>query len=124
LTLSKPQLRMKNIIAQEYADLIYNGLWFTAHHSDLEAYIQSTQRHVSGVVRVKLHRGHATVVGRTSPKSLYVFDLATYDKGDKFDQAAAVGFIKLWGLPVRTQAEQQLLTEPQSPMEIAGPQGE
>jgi argininosuccinate synthase len=121
LTLSKPQQRTKAIISQEYADLIYNGLWFTAHHQDLAAYVQSTQRHVSGVVRVKLHRGRAVVVGRTSPKSLYVFDLATYETGDKFDQAASVGFIKLWGLPVRTQAEQQLLTEPQEPLEIAGP---
>ncbi|HXG24449.1 MAG TPA: hypothetical protein VNJ09_07850, partial [Chthonomonadales bacterium] len=88
---------------------------------DLAAYVQSTQRYVSGTVRVKLYKGQAIVVGRKSPKSLYVFDLATYDRGDQFDQSASVGFIKLWGLPVRTQAQQQLLTEPHEPLEITAP---
>jgi argininosuccinate synthase len=111
LTLSKEQRRMKSRIAEEYADLVYNGLWFSAHHQDLAAYIQSTQRHVSGVVRVKLHKGTATVVGRTSPKSLYDFALATYDKGDTFDRNAAVGFINIWGLPVRVQSQAQTLGE-------------
>ena len=78
-------------VAQEYADLIYNGLWFTANHQDLAAYVQSTQRHVSGAVRVKLHKGKCTVVGRKSPKSLYSFSLATYDKGDQFDHSASRG---------------------------------
>ena len=109
LTLSKEQRRLKARIAQEYADLVYNGLWYSAHHRDLAAYIQSTQRHVSGVVRVKLHKGTATVVGRKSPKSLYDFSLATYDKGDSFDRNAAVGFINIWGLPVRVQSQAQTL---------------
>jgi argininosuccinate synthase len=107
LTLSKEQRRLKARIAQEYADLVYNGLWFSAHHRDLAAYIQSTQRHVSGVVRMKLHKGTATVVGRKSPRSLYDFSLATYDKGDSFDRNAAVGFINIWGLPVRVQSQAQ-----------------
>jgi len=107
LTLSKDQQRLKARIAQEYAELIYNGLWFTAHHQDLAAYVQSTQRHVTGTVRVKLHKGLATVVGRKSPKSLYDFSLATYDKADQFDRTAAPGFIHIWGLPVRVQAEAQ-----------------
>ena len=107
LTLSKDQQRLKARIAQEYAELIYNGLWFTAHHQDLAAYVQSTQRHVTGTVRVKLHKGAATVVGRKSPKSLYDFSLATYDKADQFDRTAAPGFIHIWGLPVRVQAEAQ-----------------
>jgi len=111
LTLSKEQLRLKARIAQEYAELIYNGLWFTTHHQDLAAYVQSTQRHVTGVVRVKLHKGSATVVGRKSPRSLYDFSLATYDKADAFDHTAAVGFIHIWGLPVRVQAKAQLLGE-------------
>ena len=88
---------MKARIAQEYADLIYNGLWFTAYHQDLAAFVQSTQRHVSGAVRMRLHKGQAVPVGRRSPKSLYDHALATYDKGDQFDQSAAVGFIKHLG---------------------------
>jgi len=111
LTLSKDQRRLKARIAQEYAELVYNGLWFSAHHRDLAAYIQSTQRHVSGAVRVKLHKGTATAVGRKSPKSLYDFSLATYDRGDTFDRTAAVGFINIWGLPVRVQSQAQTLGE-------------
>jgi argininosuccinate synthase len=109
LTLSRDQRRLKARLAQEYSELVYNGLWFSAHHQDIAAYIQSTQRHVSGTVRVKLHKGSATVVGRKSPRSLYDFSLATYDKADEFDRTAAVGFINIWGLPVRVQAKAQLL---------------
>ncbi len=109
LTLSKDQIRLKARIAQEYAELIYNGLWFTAHHQDLAAYVQSTQRHVSGTVRVRLHKGSATVVGRKSPRSLYDFSLATYDRADAFDKSAAPGFIHIWGLPVRVQSRAQML---------------
>jgi argininosuccinate synthase len=121
MTLAKAQLSFKTRIAQEYAELIYNGLWFTAHHQDLAAYVQSVQRHVSGTVRIRLHKGHATVVGRRSEKSLYDFALATYDEGDQFDQSAAVGFIKIWGLPVRVQARAQLLAQPEEPLRIATP---
>ena len=123
LTLAKPQLRMKARIAQEYADLIYNGLWFTAYHQDLAAFVQSSQRHVTGTVRMRLHKSQATPVGRRSPKSLYDFALATYDKGDQYDQSAAVGFISIWGLPVRIQAKAQLLAEPCEPLRIASPEG-
>ena len=108
LTLAKDQLRFKQKVAMEYADLIYNGLWFTSLHQDLAAYVKSTQRFVTGVVRVKLFKGSSNVVGRKSPYSLYNLGLATYDKGDKFDQSAAVGFIRIWGLPVRNQAQVQL----------------
>ena len=103
MTLSKDQARTKARIAQEYADLVYNGLWFTAHREDLEAYVQSTQRYVTGDVRVRLHRGTCTVVGRTAPQALYQHQLATYDRGDTFDHSAAEGFISIYGLPVRTQ---------------------
>ena len=123
LTLAKPQLRMKARIAQEYADLIYNGLWFTAYHQDLAAFVQSSQRHVTGTVRMRLHKAQAIPVGRRSPKSLYDFALATYDKGDQYDQSAAVGFISIWGLPVRIQAKAQLLAEPGEPLRIASPEG-
>jgi argininosuccinate synthase len=113
MTLSREQLRFKERVALQYADLIYNGLWFTAYHQDLAAYVESSQRHVTGAVRVRLNKGKATVVGRKSPKSLYSFSLATYDKGDEFDQSASVGFIQIWGLPVKTQAQVQGVEEPE-----------
>ena len=118
LTLSKHQLRTKNSLRQEYADLIYNGLWFTAHHQDLAAYVQSTQRHVTGVVRVRLHKGQAVAVGKKSPRSLYSYQLATYDRGDQYDHDSALGFIKIWGLPVAKQAKQQLLADGEAPFQL------
>jgi argininosuccinate synthase len=122
LTLTKQQLRFKERVAQEYADLIYNGLWFTGHHQDLAAYVQSTQRHVSGEVRMRLHRGTAVAVGRQSDRSLYSHELATYSEGDQFDQTAAQGFIKLHGLPVEVQARRQLLLDPKDhdPLRLSG----
>jgi len=107
LTLSKEQVRFKQKVAVEYADLIYNGLWFTSLHQDLAAYVKSSQRCVTGTVRLKLFKGNCSVVGRKSPFSLYDYGLATYDKGDAFDQSASPGFIHIWGLPVRTQAQVQ-----------------
>lgn len=107
MTLSKEQARTKARIAQEYADVIYNGHWFTAHRNDLDAYVQSTQRYVTGDVRMRLHKGSCTVVGRQAPKALYQHRLATYDRQDEFDHAAAEGFIKIYGLPVRTQNQVQ-----------------
>ena len=109
LTLSRDQTRFKEIVAGEYARLIYNGQWYSALHQDLAAYVQSTQRFVSGVVRMKLSRGQSSVTGRKSDHSLYNHSLATYDSGDQFDHNAALGFIKLWGLPLSTQAQAQLL---------------
>jgi len=107
MTLSKSQLRFKQKVAQEYADLIYNGLWFTALRQDLAAYVKSSQRFVTGTVRLKLFKGSSRVVGRKSPFSLYSYGLATYDKADVFDQSASPGFIHIWGLPARTQAQTQ-----------------
>src|SRR5436305_1143722 len=109
LCLSKQAARFKTLVSQEYADMIYNGLWFNAFHQDLFAFVQSNQRFVSGEVRVKLFKGKATVVGRKSDFSLYSKKLATYDSGDQFDHDAAKGFIKLHGLGQQTQAQQQLL---------------
>jgi argininosuccinate synthase len=109
LTLSRDQLRFKEVVAGEYSRLIYNGQWYSALHQDLAAYVQNTQRFVSGVVRVKLTRGRCIVVGRKSDNSLYSLGLATYDSGDQFDHNAALGFIKLWALPLSTQAQAQLL---------------
>jgi argininosuccinate synthase len=109
LTLSRDQARVKDHLADEYARLIYNGLWYTALHADLLAFVASTQRFVTGEVRVKLGNGACTVVGRRAPQSLYQHALATYDRGDTFNHASALGFIELWGLPVKTQARTQLL---------------
>jgi argininosuccinate synthase len=109
LCLSKQAARFKTLVAQEYADLIYNGLWFSAFHQDLFAFVASNQRFVGGHVRVKLFKGKATVVGRKSEHSLYSKKLATYETGDQFDHEAAQGFIRLWGLSQQIQARQQLL---------------
>jgi len=121
ITLSKDQLRFKQKVSSEYADLIYNGLWFSSLTHDLSAYIISSQRFVSGEVRVRLFKGNSSVVGRKSPSSLYDLGLATYDKGDQFDQSAAAGFIHLWGLPGKTQAQVQLLTDKEGPLSIMSP---
>jgi argininosuccinate synthase len=121
MTMSKDQLRFKQKVAVEYADLIYNGLWFSQLNRDLSAYILSSQRYVTGTVRMKLFKGQATVMGRKSPWSLYNLGLATYDKGDNFNQKAAEGFIQLWGLPVKTQAQLQLLGDKEGPLSIMGP---
>jgi argininosuccinate synthase len=107
LTLGKDQARIKARIAQDYADMVYNGLWFTHNRLDMEAYVSSTQRYVTGDVRVKLHKGTCTVVGRTAPQALYNYNLATYDRDDQFNHAAAAGFIDIFGLPVRTQNQAQ-----------------
>ncbi len=109
LTLSREQARVKEVIAGEYARLIYNGLWYSALHGDILAFVRSTQHYVSGEVRLKLSRGVCSVVGRRSPHSLYQHALATYERGDAFNHKSALGFIELWGLPVKTQAQTQLL---------------
>src|SRR5690349_13456058 len=109
LCLSKQAVRFKTFVAQEYADLIYNGLWFSGFHQDLFAFVASNQRFVSGTARVKLYKGKAAVVGRKSEHSLYSKKLATYDEGSDYDQSAAQGFIKIHGLSQQTQARRQLL---------------
>ncbi len=121
MTLSKQQVRLKKLIATEYSELIYNGLWFSAHHQDIAAYVANTQRHVTGVIRVKLQRGRAIVVGRKAAHSLYDRGLATYDRGDTYDQSAAVGFINIWGLQTRTQVRTQLLADLPDALRIAMP---
>jgi argininosuccinate synthase len=104
LTLSKDTLRFNRLVADELAQLTYDGLWFSALHRDLRGYVASSQRVVSGDARIRLDHGSAIVVGRRSPLSLYDKSLATYDEGDAFDHAAAVGFIEIFGLPLRVEA--------------------
>lgn len=93
VALFKPQME------QKFASMVYEGLWFTPLFDALNAFIDETQKHVSGTVRLKLFKGQATVTGRQSPKSLYQHDLATYGEDDAFDHQAASGFIKIYGLP-------------------------
>jgi argininosuccinate synthase len=104
LTLTKDTLRFNRLVAHELAQLVYDGLWFSALSRDLRQYVASSQRVVSGEVRLRLDHGQAILVGRRSPLSLYDEKLATYDEGDAFDHAAAVGFIEIFGLPLRVEA--------------------
>lgn len=99
LTQVKEVAHFKPLIEQKLAELIYNGLWFSPLKKALEAFLKETQKYVTGTVRVKLYKGHAIVEGRKSPYSLYDEKLATYTQEDSFDHEAAIGFIKLFGLP-------------------------
>lgn len=124
LTLSKEQVRFKRHISAAYADMVYNGQWFSGLHRELAAYLKVNQEHVSGKVRVKLHKGSCIVVGRDSPKSLYQMRLATYGAGDAFDHDAAVGFIKIHGLGQQTQARLQLGGKGPTPTLTTSSEGE
>ncbi len=105
LTLEKELAEFKRTVEARYAQLVYNGLWWGPLKLALDEFITAANRSVNGEVRVRLHKGNATVVGRRSvDSSLYDFDLATYDAGDLFDQSLAEGFVKIWGLPLRTWA--------------------
>ena len=122
MTLTKDQMRFKQLVSREVADLIYNGLWFSALTQDLAAYILSSQRYVTGTVRVRLFKGVCMAVGRRAERSLYNPALATYGQGDLFDHKAAVGFIQLWGLPLRNQAQTQWLDRsPDDFLRLAAP---
>lgn len=102
ITLEKSVAHYKVKIAQEYSDLIYNGLWFTPLREALQAFIDKTQDRVTGLVILKLYKGTIRIVGRTSPYSLYDPALATYTIEDQFDHTASEGFIKIYGLPYKT----------------------
>lgn len=104
----------KPIIEQQLAQVIYDGLWFNPLTDALIAFLKNTQVYVNGIVRLKLFKGNVICEGRKSENSLYDENLATYTSADTFDQHAAIGFIKLWGLPSKVHAEiqaQQQLTE-------------
>ncbi|CEX91869.1 argininosuccinate synthase [Streptococcus pneumoniae] len=107
LTLVREVAHFKPIIENELSNLIYNALWFSLATQALIAYIKETQKVVNGTAKVKLYKGSAQVVARKSPSSLYDENLATYTSADTFDQDAAVGFIKLWGLPTKVHSEVQ-----------------
>ncbi|CAB4562003.1 unannotated protein [freshwater metagenome] len=105
LVLERDLGRYKRKIEADWANLVYDGLWFSDLKRSLDAFIAHTQRHVSGDIRLKLQSGVAMVTGRMSDQSLYDFDLATYDTGDTFDQSHAKGFIELWSLPSKISAK-------------------
>ena len=107
LTLVREVAHFKPIIENELSNLIYNALWFSPATQALIAYIKETQKVVNGTAKVKLYKGNAQVVARKSPNSLYDENLATYTSADTFDQDAAVGFIKLWGLQTKVYSEVQ-----------------
>jgi argininosuccinate synthase len=99
LVLDRDSLRFKEILSQKYAELTYNGLWWTPLKAQMDAFFNEYHKNTTGTVRIKLYKGHAMVVGRESPYSRYSEKMATYGKGDKFDQSLAEGFIKLWTVP-------------------------
>jgi argininosuccinate synthase len=96
--------RIARHLGTAYADLVYNGLWFTDARGAMDAFVGAVQQRVTGEVRVKLFRGDCQVVGRRSPHGVYDPGLSTYGDGDRFDHSAADGFIRIWGLPVETFA--------------------
>ncbi|MDQ0256955.1 argininosuccinate synthase [Evansella vedderi] len=105
LTLPREVTQFKTQVDQQMTQLTYDGLWYSPLKKALEAFVNETQKVVSGTIKVKLHKGNHTVVARKSANSLYNEELATYSKGDAFDHNAAVGFIKLWGLTTKVYTE-------------------
>jgi argininosuccinate synthase len=116
MTLAKEQLRFNRTLRAEMAQAIYDGLWYSALQGDLRSYFSRAQRNVAGEVRLRLDHGTVSVVGRRTPNSLYDRSLATYDVGDAFDHASAVGFIAIWGLPLRTETALQERTGVAAPL--------
>jgi len=104
LVLDSETLHFKELVAQRYAELVYNGRWFTPLREATDAFVKVTQKNVTGTVRLKLYKGRCTVVGRKSPYSLYREDYATFGADDVYDQADAQGFINLYGLSMKVRA--------------------
>lgn len=102
LTLDKEVAHYKSKIAQDYATMIYNGLWFTPLRPALDAFVNETQKTVNGIVKLKLYKGNVDIAGRMSPNSLYDTKLATYTVEDTFDHKASEGYIKIFSLPAKT----------------------
>ncbi|CEA07723.1 Argininosuccinate synthase [Arthrobacter saudimassiliensis] len=98
VTVEREQARFKKIVDQRWTEQVYDGQWFSPLKKSLEAFVDDTQKYVSGDIRLEMHGGRATVTGRRSESSLYDFNLATYDTGDTFDQSMARGFIEIFGM--------------------------
>ena len=108
LTVERDLRRFKFGVEQRWTELVYDGLWFSPLKRSLDAFIDSSQEHVTGEIRLRLHGGRAVATGRRGEGSLYDFALATYDTGDTFDQSLAKGFVQLWGLPSRIAARRDM----------------
>jgi len=104
LTLDKETLHFKDLVALKYAELVYNGQWFSPLREALDAFVDNTQGPVTGEVRLKLYKGNILVAGRKSPFSLYREDFATFGQEDVYNQTDAQGFIRLFGLPLKVRA--------------------
>ena len=104
LTLDRDLSHFKEAVALKYAELVYFGLWFTPLRESLDAFVNSTQQNVSGLVKLSLYKGNISIVSRSSDYSLYSTDLSSFTMGDTYDQKDAAGFIKILGLPARTRA--------------------
>jgi len=115
ICLDKQSLQYKQMIALKYAELTYNGQWFTPIREALDAFVTVTQRNVTGDVRLKLYKGNIMLVGRKSPHSLYREDYATFGEEDVYNQKDAEGFIKLFGLPMKVSAMLDIVASDRSP---------
>jgi argininosuccinate synthase len=104
ITLDRDTLHYKDVVAQRYAEVVYNGQWFTPLREALEAFFDVTQQHVTGVARVKLYKGSASLVGRKAARSLYNPDIASFTMSESYNQQDAAGFITIFGLPIKLQA--------------------
>ncbi len=111
VTVERELARFKATVGRRWTELVYDGMWFSPLKGALDAFLASTQEHVSGEIRIVLHGGRATVTGRRSDESLYDFGLATYDEGDVFDQSAARGFIQIYGLAAKQASARDLKSE-------------
>ena len=107
VTLEREQARFKKHVDQRWTELVYDGQWYSPLKRNLDTFIDATQEHVNGEIRLELHGGRATVQGRRSETGLYDFNLATYDEGDSFDQSSARGFIDIFGLSAKTASERE-----------------
>jgi argininosuccinate synthase len=116
LVLDRRTLSLKDALAPRYADLVYEGRWWTPEREALDALVEVTQRPVTGSVRVRLYKGSATVVGRESPFSLYQPQYATFEADAVYNHADAAGFIRLFGLPIRIGAEVRRRTTIDAPV--------
>ena len=112
ITLERDLSREKSRLESRYAELVYDGLWFSPLKDALDAFVDSSQRHVTGEVRLRLAPGSCQVEGRRSPKSLYDYGLATYDAADNFRHEDSEGFVRLWGLGIQTWAAVQGTSDP------------
>ncbi|MDE2950379.1 MAG: argininosuccinate synthase [Chloroflexota bacterium] len=104
ICLDKHTMQYKDILAAKYAELVYNGMWYSKLREALDAFVDVTQRTVSGVARLKLYKGNIAVAGRKSPYSLYREDYASFGEEDVYNQQDAQGFIQLFGLPIKVEA--------------------